>query len=227
MHNEGYLSSLSLEEITLEPKMNIEDLQAKLDNIRAWRKIELSHARSVAERHRSAAELPYLCRAWTLMIYAHCDQALKLICREYLNFLISNPRENYSYKTVWLSFFGKDAIKNGSETRFAMRKEDGSEIRLNIIANILGNEVFNSGSFSYKQLRFFTEWILQSAFDHETYKAFCATLKEKRDSIAHGEETDVRDIDDCLAWHTPAIELLDNLVETTIDEALQHKRLDA
>lgn len=202
--------------------MTIEDLQRQLDTIRAWRKIELSYARSIAERHRSAAELPYLCRAWTLMIYAHCDQSLKLICKEYLKYLTTTPRESYNYKTVWLSFFGKEAIRQGGDNRFAICNDDSEYIRKIIISDISGNHVFGSGNFSYKQLRFFTEWILQSSFDHRAYKAFCDTLKEKRDGIAHGEYAFVRGVEDCIAWHEPAINLLDSLVVCTIDSAISH-----
>lgn len=202
--------------------MTIEELQNNLDIIRAWRKIELSHARGLAERYRASAELSYLCRAWTLMIYAHCDQSLKLICKEYLSYLASNPRGDYNYKTVWLSFFGKEAIQKGSDARFSMCREDNEEVRARLLDNISSNTVFDSGNFSYQQLRFFTEWILQSSFDYETYRGFCSTLKEKRDGIAHGEEVVIRDVADCIAWHDPAIALLDSLVDSTIDEAIKH-----
>ncbi|RWR09694.1 MAE_28990/MAE_18760 family HEPN-like nuclease [Paenirhodobacter populi] len=202
--------------------MTIEELQRQLDIIRAWRKIELSNARSIAERHQASAEIPYLCRAWTLMIYAHCDQALKLIAKAYLEFLSCNPRQNYDYKNVWLSFFGKEAMRKGGDERFSMCRNDSDEIRRRIISNINGREVFDSGSFSYTQLRFFTEWILQSSFDHTLYRGFCTTLKEKRDGIAHGENIIIENVSDCLAWHDPAINLLDDLVDSTINEATRH-----
>lgn len=202
--------------------MNIEDLQRKLDEIRSWRKIELSQARSIAERHSATAEVPYLCRAWTLMIYAHCDQSLKLICKEYLSFLESSPRESYNYKTVWLSFFGKEALRNAGDARFHMCRDDSVEARRKALCNIKGKEIFDSGNFSYMQLRFFTEWVLQSSFDHTHYRAFCTTLKEKRDGIAHGEEVVIQDVSDCIAWHEPAIKLLDDLVDSTIDLAMAH-----
>lgn len=100
--------------------MNIDDLQNNLDYIRAWRKLELSHARAIAERHRDTAEESYLCRVWTIMIYAHCDQSLKMIAKEYLQFLDFNPRASYNYDTVWIAFFGKEAIKQKSNDRFLL-----------------------------------------------------------------------------------------------------------
>lgn len=205
--------------------MSIENLQSKLDIIRAWRKIELSHAKSMAERYSSSAELPYLCRSWIMMIYAHCDQSLKLIGKEYLLFLKDFPRDNYNYKTVWLSFFGKEALRRGGENRFSMCGEDSFEIREKIISNINGKEVFESGSFSYNQLRFFTEWVMQLPFPYIYYKGFCDTLKEKRDAIAHGEEVSIRGVEDCIYWHDPAIELLDKLVDSTIEAAMSHQNI--
>lgn len=204
--------------------MNIADLQANLDGVRAWRKVELSYARGLAERQRGSAEEGYLCRAWVMMIYAHCDQALKLIAQQYIEFLKENPRGSYDYRTVWIAFFGKEALRNTSDSRFLLcsKNDDGSRaIQLN---NIKGNEVFKSGNFSYPLLRFFVEWVIQANFVHQDYKGFCETLKEKRDGIAHGEEIRIQSVDDCLSWHGPAISLLDTLVEATMDTALTHLR---
>ncbi|SIS63411.1 hypothetical protein SAMN05878426_102763 [Phaeovulum vinaykumarii] len=63
---------------------------------------------------------------------------------------------------------------------------------------------------------------MQSKFDHRSFKAFCGTLKEKRDGIAHGEEVLIQNVSDCIAWHDPAVELLDALVDTTMDVAVSH-----
>jgi hypothetical protein len=198
------------------------ELQAQLDAIRAWRKIELSHARSVAERHKSSAELPYLCRAWTMMIYAHCDQALKMVAKEYLNFLGEVPRPGYDYKTVWLAFYGKEALRNSSDSRFELCRATDEKSSQIMLSNVNGKDVFASVNFSYPLLRFYIDWIIQIPFNHVEYKGFCATLKEKRDGIAHGEEISIRTIEDCLAWHEPAVSLLDGLVDATIDAALKH-----
>jgi hypothetical protein len=203
--------------------MDAVELQARLDAIRAWRKIELSHARSVAERHQSSAELPYLCRAWTMMIYAHCDQALKLIAREYLNFRRDVPRKDYDYRTVWLSFFGKEAIRHPSDSRFLLCSFDDQNSYKTMLQNILsGTEVFGSANFSYQILRFYMDWVIQTPFAHIEYRAFCTTLKEKRDGIAHGEQISIRNVQDCLAWHEPAVALLDGIVDATLEAALGH-----
>lgn len=203
--------------------MDAIELQARLDEIRAWRKIELSQARSVAERYRQSAELPYLCRAWTLMIYAHCDQSLKLIAMEYLKYLDAVPRLNYDYRTVWLSFFGKEAIRHASDARFMLCGGNDDLSQSIKIRNINSKDVFGSANFSYPFLRFCMDWIIQTPFDHTKYKGFCATLKEKRDGIAHGENISIREIEDCMTWHDPAINLLDGIVEATIDAALLHQ----
>lgn len=201
--------------------MSLEHLQRELDTNRAWRKLELSHARSLAENYRESAELAYLCRAWTMMIYAHCDQFIKIICKEYLKFLKETPRENYNYTTVWIAFFGKEAFKRAGPERMKLFKAPQESINT-ILDNISGKEVFSSGNFSYNSLRFFTEWVIQSPFDHTEYRAFCQTLKTKRDCIAHGEALDLRTVEDCLDWHNPAILLLDKLVDATIDVASRH-----
>ncbi len=203
--------------------MEVEALQAKLDEIRAWRKLELSHARSLAERHRDSAEFTYLCRVWTMMIYAHCDQALKLISREYLDFLKATPRQSYDYKTVWLAFFGKDALREVSEGRYALCRTNDQQTNSIMLANITsGKEVFGTKNFSFPLLRFFTEWVIQTPFDYEQFRGFCYTLKKERDKIAHGEPATINDVENCLAWHDPAIALLDALTDATINAALLH-----
>lgn len=203
--------------------MNITTFQQNLDQIRAWRKIELSHARSLAERQRKTAEEGYLCRVWAMMIYAHCDQALKLIAKEYISFLEANPRQDYDYKTVWIAFFGKEAFKS-SDIRFALCGSKDSESNITILQNIKGKAVLDSSNFSYHSLRFFIDWVIQAKFDHGDYRSFCNTLKLKRDGIAHGEEITIKTVDDCLAWHEPAIRLLDDLVEATVETAVSHYR---
>ncbi|WP_319412000.1 MAE_28990/MAE_18760 family HEPN-like nuclease [uncultured Cohaesibacter sp.] len=202
--------------------MDIGDFQRRLDEIRAWRKLELSNARMLAENHESGNEVSYLCRAWTMMIYAHCDQSLKLIAKEYLSFLKEHPRSDYDYNTVWLCFFGKEAIRHISDNRYGLVGSETVEAKDRFISNIGGREVFDSANFSYKLLRFFTDWILQVSFDCGNYKAFCKTLKEKRDAIAHGEEIRIQRVEDCISWHDPAISMIDSLADASIDAALRH-----
>ncbi|MDP9758335.1 MULTISPECIES: MAE_28990/MAE_18760 family HEPN-like nuclease [Agrobacterium] len=204
--------------------MEVEQLQTRLDEIRAWRKLELSHARSLAERHRGSAEFPYLCRVWTMMIYAHCDQAVKLISKEYLSFLKATPRQSYDYKTVWLAFFGKEALREVADHRYLLCRtndRNSNDVMLNNIT--AGKEVFDSKNFSFPLLRFFTEWIIQADFDYERFRGFCFTLKNERDKIAHGEMAVIEDVERCLAWHDPAIELLDAITDAAINAALEHQ----
>ncbi|MBK3799171.1 hypothetical protein GAY33_08010 [Azospirillum brasilense] len=202
--------------------MDLEALQASLDEARSWRKLELSHARALAESRRGCGEEAYLCRAWTMMIYAHCDQALKLVAKAYMKFLMTNPRADYDYQTVWLAFFGKEAIRNVSHERFSLcsAKDEGANLKK--LSGITGKEIFSSSSFSYSSLRFFCEWVIQCQLDHNKYSAFCTTLKDKRDAIAHGEVLFIKDVDDCIAWHEPAISLLDDLADFTLKTAIRH-----
>ncbi len=202
--------------------MGPQDLQASLDEARSWRKLELSHARALAEARQGYGEEGYLCRAWTMMIYAHCDQALKLVARAYLKFLQANPRQDYDYHTVWLAFFGKEAIRHNSANRFSLCRASDVESISKKITGISGDEIFASKNFSYPSLRFFCEWVIQCRLDHAKYSGFCTTLKERRDAIAHGEVVFVKDVSDCLAWHDPAIALLDDLADFTLDTALKH-----
>lgn len=64
--------------------------------------------------------------------------------------------------------------------------------------------------------------VLQVDLDYSLYSGFCNNLKNKRDSIAHGEQTGISIIDDCMIWHEPAIKLLDVLVDETINMASNH-----
>lgn len=203
--------------------MKVEQLQANLDNIRAWRKLELSHARGLAERHHATAEFSYLCRVWTMMIYAHCDQSLKLISKEYLRFLRGTPRHSYDYKTVWLAFFGKEAMREFADARFELCRANNQESHGILLDNLVAaKDVFDTKSFSFPLLRFYTEWVIQTDFNYEQYKVFCGTLKTARDKIAHGEDAQVEDIERCLGWHEPAIELLDAITDAAINAALHH-----
>jgi hypothetical protein len=95
---------------------------------------------------------------------------------------------------------------------------DGEQLK-----DISGDAIFSSGNFKYSRLRFFIDWIVQVDFDHAKYKGFCDTLKEKRDRIAHGEHFYLRDVDDCLSWHAPAISLIDELCESILDIAQNHR----
>ncbi|WP_148292610.1 MAE_28990/MAE_18760 family HEPN-like nuclease [Paracoccus aminophilus] len=194
----------------------------EIDRIRSWRKLELSQARAIAESRAGRAEEAYLCRSWAVMIYAHCDQAIKAVSRAYLDYLKVHPREGYDYRTAWLSFHGKEAIRHSSDARYLLCRPDVAEFRTDLIGGINQKAVIDTSNFSYPMLRFLSDWVVQCTFDHSLYRAFCSTLKEKRDAIAHGEEIFLRSVDDCISWHDPAISLLDGFSESALETALLH-----
>jgi hypothetical protein len=109
--------------------MDIVTLQSRVDSFRAWRKLELSSARSLAEQYRGRSEEPYLCRSWVMMIYAHCDQALKEISQEYLAFLQVYPRSDYDYRVPWMIYFGKDSANHVSEKRYILCSDVSPETK--------------------------------------------------------------------------------------------------
>jgi hypothetical protein len=82
-----------------------------------------------------------------------------------------------------------------------------------LISAISDKTVIEGGNFNYKRLRFMTTFVLQIDFDFIAYKAFCSTLKTRRDEIAHGEQSVVREVSDCTAWHDPTLRLLDGLAD--------------
>lgn len=204
--------------------MGISAFYDNIDSFRSWRKLELSSARSLAEQYRGRVEEGYLCRSWVMMIYAHCDQALKEISKEYLSFLADHPRDDYDYRTPWMIYFGKEAAHHVSVRRYTLCSDASPQTKAAQLSGIKGDEVFKSGNFKYSRLRFFMEWIVQARFDHQKYKGFCDTLKEKRDMIAHGELYYIKGVDDCLSWHLPAINLIDELCEVTMSVAETHCR---
>lgn len=89
---------------------------------------------------------------------------------------------------------------------------DGIE-KHRLLAAISDDSVIESGNFNYKRLRFLTAFVLQIDFDFIEYKAFCGTLKTRRDEIAHGEQSVVREVSDCISWHDPTLRLMDGLAD--------------
>lgn len=204
--------------------MTLDELQSKLNEVRAWRKQELTNARRLAETAHNQRDQELLCRAWTLLLYAHCDQSLKESAKCYLSFLEHNPRDDYDYRTIWLSFRSKDFLINGSPDNYKTCETGPSkEQALNLIRS---KEIFDNRSFSFKSLRFFMDWIAQVPFDSEKYKGFCQTLLKKRHEIAHGERTYVRVVEDCTSWHMPTILLLDDIVDSIMQRADSHANDD-
>ncbi len=202
--------------------MLLSDFQTQLDENRAWRKLELSQARGLAESRVGTGDEAYLCRAWTLMMYAHCDQYIKELARLYIQYLRTNPRNAYDYTSIWLAFKAKEILLKGKDENYHSCKNLHNIDKNVLFDAIASKEVFEKQSFNFRNLRFFSDWILQIEFDTSEFQGFCTTLKTKRDQIAHGERVYVESIKDCIAWHEPTIFLIDGLTEEVIGTAMQH-----
>lgn len=153
-------------------------------------------------------------------MYAHCDQYIKEVSKLYLGFLRENPRDSYDYWSIWQAFRAKELMLNGSDGptfESALRPRDNDKSAL--IEAITHKTVLESGNFKYERLRFITNFVLQIDFDCVEYKGFCTTLKIKRDQIAHGEESYIADVGDCIAWHSPTLSLLDALTNAVLEVA--------
>lgn len=200
--------------------MNVADLEQSLSNSLTWRKNELQQARFLAEESNENSR-QYLCRAWTLVMYAHCDQYIKEASRLYLHFLKNNPRESYDYWSIWQAFRAKEIMLHGSDgVTFASAFKPRDNDKSYLIDAISHKNVLDSGSFKYERLRFITHFVLQIDFDCAEYKGFCTTLKIKRDQIAHGEQSYIDDVGDCIAWHGPTLSLLDDLTSAVLEVAV-------
>ncbi len=198
--------------------MDITDLLEKLDVLSAWRKKELLQAQFLAENAENESEARYLCRAWVLMMYAHCDNFLKESAQTYLSYLKCNEEKLAKYKqeVMWLIVKGPN-----------LQKADGGKYKsmndyfrnTKFIDEKVTTEILKIGSFNYKLLRYYCDWVLQINFNHEEFQNFCKTLKLKRDSIAHGERSYVSLPADCSPWQTDTIKFIDLLKTSIIDSA--------
>ncbi len=194
--------------------VNILELQQNLDELSAWRKDELSLARSLAEQATDAAARKYLCRAWTLIMYAHCDHFLKKATEYYVEYIKNRIPTNYRVDTMWLIFKGREHVKRASPAYVSpFRQEENFQT---YFSTITSDAVFKNRSFGYDALRFFCDWVLQIKFAHLEKKWFCETLVGKRNAIAHGEEAYIDDIQDCVKWHEDTIKFMDDLKDAIL-----------
>lgn len=106
---------------------------------------------------------------------------------------------------------------DGAKYASVLRPRDNDKSML--LDAISHTSVLDSGSFKYERLRFIADFILQVHFDCNAYKGFCTTLKTKRDEIAHGEQSYVSRVEDCIAWHEPTLTLLDDLTDAVLVSA--------
>lgn len=199
--------------------MDILELQEKLDNLSAWRKSELIQAHFLAENAQNKEAKRYLCRAWVLIMYAHCDNFLKEATKLYLSYVKSNSAMNYKPELMWLVMRGKENLTEGAEDNYKSLNDYHGMNHDILFEVILSKDVFARRSFKYKSLRFFCDWILQIQYNHQEIGPFCESLKEKRDSIAHGEESYIDKIEDCLPWHQTTIKFIDTLKDSLLDTA--------
>jgi MAE_28990/MAE_18760-like HEPN len=88
--------------------VNILQLQQCLDELSAWRKDELTLARALAEQATNSAARTFLCRAWTLIMYAHYDNFLKRATEYYVQFIKDRIPGDYRVDSMWLIFKGRE-----------------------------------------------------------------------------------------------------------------------
>ncbi len=200
--------------------MNITELLAKLDASSAWRKKELIQASFLAGNAKNEEARRYLCRAWVLVMYAHCDNFLKESVRVYLEYLKYNLSEASKYKQelMWLILKGSNLSNSSDEKYKSMTALYESTGDIFFDKTVI-SQILKIGNFNYKLLRCYCDWILQIDFNHNEFCNFCVTLKEKRDSIAHGEESYVELPNDCLPWHTNTMKFIDLLKDSLVEGA--------
>jgi hypothetical protein len=194
-------------------------LQKKLDDLSAWKKKELSQAYFLAENAKNDEEKKYLCRAWVLIMYAHCDNFLKESSKLYLMYARINQIANYRPELVWLVMKGKENITDGAKDKYQSLICYESQNKWALFDEALLVSTLNSRSFKYKSLRFLCDWILQVSFEHDEMSDFCDKLEKKRNEIAHGEEAYIDDVADCLLWHTKTMKFFDDLKDSLISHA--------
>lgn len=197
--------------------MDILELQDQLEQQAAWRKRELFQARQLASSAENESDRGYLCRVWVLMLYAHCDNFLKESSKHYLELLKLNKSKKYKPELVWLVMIGKDFLLDSSS-----KYKNYDTFYLEDFSNLLDKElidsVYKKKSFNYNFLRFICDWVLQINFQHKDFEPVFKVLKDRRNSIAHGEQTYI-DVEDSLHWHRKTIEFIDSLKDSLIEHA--------
>ena len=193
--------------------MNIVEFQAILDDLSSWRKDELATARYLAEMSSDAQSKKYLCRAWTVMMYAHCDNFLSKTVQHYIEFIKQDLPKNYRPDLVWLIFEGKDNAKYASKSYLSPFKKGDN---LDVYFKAISSDAALGRNFNYNSLRFLCEWVIQIPFEYKNWEAFCKILTRRRNDIAHGEETYIDDISLCVDWHEKTLKFIDDLKDTII-----------
>jgi hypothetical protein len=112
-----------------------------------------------------------------------------------------------------------DSLTNANEGKYKSLEDYYNSNEDIYFEDSLINKILKSGSFKYKLLRYFCDWVMQVKYNHSEFRDFCERLKEKRDSIAHGEESYVEWPADCLPWHERTINFMDSLKDSLIESA--------
>lgn len=132
--------------------MDTLQLSNQLDSLSAWRKRELIQAYFLTENAHNDESRRYLCRAWVLMMYAHCDNFLKESAKLYIAYCKANSTANCKLELIWLALRGKENITFGSAEEYRSFDNYSATDRWALINNALMNEIFKKRSFQYKSL---------------------------------------------------------------------------
>lgn len=200
--------------------MDILVFQSELDALTSWRKRELIQAHFLAENAQNDEARQYLCRAWVLMMYAHCDNFLKEATKLYLKFSQTAEHSSCKAELIWLTMRAKEIVTDASTENYKSLRAFSAADGWSLIDDGLMREIFNKHSFKFKFLRFICDWVLQVDYGYIVFRDFCDHLKKKRNSIAHGEGSYVDDISDCLHWHEMTITFIDTLKDAIINSAI-------
>jgi hypothetical protein len=200
-------------------EMTIAELQEILDRLSSWRKKELFEAQFQAENAKNKQASMYLCRAWVLVMYAHCDNFLKEASKNYLLFSKDNKLSFCQPHYLWLALKGKNNLTEGANDKYWSFNEFSFMNQWEMMDDKLISEIFDKRSFNYKSLRFVCDWVTQVDFNHSDLIDFCDKMKKKRDAIAHGEEAFVNDIEDCKHWHFNTIKFISSFKNALLDAA--------
>jgi hypothetical protein len=197
--------------------MDILELQDQLEQQAAWRKRELFQARQLASSAENDSDRDYLCRVWVLMLYAHCDNFLKETSKHYLKFLKQNKNKKYKIELVWFIVMGKDVLLD-SPDQYKNIDAFSEQNFYDLLDEKLISSLYKKKSFDYGFLRFICDWVLQINFEHKNFEPVFKVLKNRRNSIAHGEKTYI-DVETSLHWDRRTIEFIDSLKDCLIEHA--------
>jgi hypothetical protein len=129
--------------------MDILELQQKLDQQAAWRKREIFQAHSLAFNAENEEAKKYLCRAWVLILYAHCDNFLKESSKHYVDFLKSNKTPYYKPELIWLALKGKNALTGRSKGNYKDYTSLSRGDAYQLLDDELMKDIFQKSSFKY------------------------------------------------------------------------------